>query len=202
MTDIVQHLNEERPESLLLLGWHLFGKRDAIKCGLIRLDEKGFALDVRYSQPRHSETISYEFPNGPIKESKKIVSAFGDLVTRYSGAIDWPVTTQYVFFFIMVLLVIASASDVDLQRYPILVSLQPYTLILFRKPIVAIYILIITLIAHALEAIYVAYLCSAMVMSKNSIVTWVSMTLLFGFPITQKVMALSHVSKKRKIRFD
>jgi lysylphosphatidylglycerol synthetase-like protein (DUF2156 family) len=202
MTDIVQHLNEERPESLLLLGWHLLGKRDAIKCTLIRLDGKGFALDVRYSKPKESETVSYEFPNGPIKESKKIVPAFGDLVTRYSGGIDWPVTAQYVTFFIMVLLVIASASDVDLQRYPILVYLQPYTLILFRKPVVAIYILIVTLIAHALEAIYVAYLCSTMVMPKNSIVSWVSMTLIFGFPITQKVMGLSRVSKKRKIRYD
>jgi ABC-type multidrug transport system permease subunit len=70
------------------------------------------------------------------------------------------------------------------------------------KPIVAIYILIVTLIAHALEALYVAYLCSIMVMPKNSIVSWVSMTLIFGFPITTKVMALSHVAKKRKVRFD
>lgn len=203
MTNIVQHINEERPEALLLLAWNLYSKKDAVKCVLINLDANGFVLDILHSKETPKETVIYEFPKGPIKDSKTMVKTFGDLLTRHSGGFNWPPTiAQYVLIVAYIIILTAAASDVDLQRYPILVNLQPYALMIFRKPIYAINFLIICIVAHTLEALYVGYLCSMMTIPKNSIVSWVSMTLIFGAPTTLKILSLSKVAKKRKMRFD
>lgn len=192
-----EYLNEERPHAILLLVWNLFGRKTAVKCVMADVDEMGFVLNVSYGKSKQAESISYSFPHGPIKDSEKLKLSVCKLLARHSRASFPPGLAPWIVIALWVMMLIAAASEKDLQRYPYLSILQPYTLLIFRQPIYAVYSLLITIVGHTVEGMYVAFLCNKINIPKSSNVSWVALTLLIGYPTTRQVLQLSHVATKK-----
>jgi hypothetical protein len=199
--EIYSSINEEQPDCLLLLAWNLFEKNEAKKCVMTALEEKGFTIDVFYPGSKAKESVSYVFPDGPV-ESSKVSTVLGKLFIKNSG-VSWPPGIMpFIVSFFWVFALIAAASEKDLVKYPILLFIHPYALMIFRESKYAIYALFFTIFAHTLEGLYVTYLCSVIKMPKTSIITWVSMVMIMGYPSLSQVMLLAHVAKNKKLRFD
>ena len=194
---LAEYLNEERPEALLLLAWNLFGRKSASKCVMTNVTEKGFFLDVSWGKSKTVESISYTFPDGPIMDAKKLKLFVSKLLVRHSGASWPPGFTPFIVVLFWIISLIAVASEKDLQKYPYLSLLQPYALIIFRRQINATFGLLITIIGHTIEAMYVAFLCSKTSIPKSSSISWVGLTLILGYPTTCQVMLFSKIAAKK-----
>ena len=199
--DVVSFLNEEQPELLLLLAWNLFKRKNAATCSIGGVDANGMTINVSYGSSKPVEHIAYSFPNRPLADQSTIKSTIAKLFLRHSGA----VLPNFVEFAIMsllwLLLLAGAAGEADLIKYNILSILQPYVLVLFRAPANAMVVLILTIIAHVLEAIYVAYLCNVMGLAQTSMMTWFGLVLYMGYPTTIRVVQLAHVAKRKKLRY-
>ena len=200
--NIVDFLNEERPEALLLLSWNLFHKKDATRAVMVGIDGDGFVMNSSFPGSKPTESVAYAFPDGPQTDQKTIKRMIGKLLVRNSGA-TFPTGPWMTIMFIFWLMQIAGAAgDADLEKYPVLATLQPFALIVFRERIFAMYCIIAVVAAHILEALYVCYLCNVMGMAGTASATWIASALIMGFPTTSQVIMLSKIAKRKKLRFD
>ena len=199
--DIVSFLNEEQPEILLLLAWNLFKRKNAVSCAIGGVDANGLTINVSYGSSNPVEHIAYSFPGRPLADQSTIKSTTAKLLLRHSGAV-LPSIVEFAIMSALWLLIIAGAAgEADLKKYSILSILQPYVLVLFREPAYAMIVVVVTIIAHILEAIYVLYLCNVMGLAQSSMITWFALTIYMGFPTTTKVTLLAHVAKRKKLRY-
>ena len=194
---LAEYLNEERPDALLLLAWNLFGKKNASKCVMADVTEKGFLLNISSGKSETVESISYIFPDGPIMDAKKLKLFISKLLMRHSSASWPPGLTPFIVVVFWIISLISVASERDLQKYPYLSLLQPYALMIFRQPIYATYSVLITIVGHTIEAMYVAFLCSKTSIPKSSSISWVGLTLILGYPTTCQVMLFSKIAMKK-----
>jgi Domain of unknown function (DUF4499) len=200
--NIVDFLNEERPEALLLLSWNLFHKKDATKAVMVGVDGDGFVMNNSFPGSKPTEPSAYAFPEGPQTDQKVIKRMIGKLLVRNSGASLPPGAATAIMTLLWLIQIAGAAGDADLEKYPILATLQPYALMFYQQRIYAMYSIILMVIAHAFEALYVCYLCNVMGMTGTSNVTWVALTLFMGFPTTTQVMLLAKTAKRKKLRLD
>lgn len=200
--NIVDFLNEERPEALLLLSWNLFHKADATKAVMVGVDGDGFVMNNYFHGTKPSEPVAYAFPEGPQTDQTVIKRMIGKLLVRNSGASLPSGAVTAIAALLWLVQIAGAAGDADLEKYPILATMQPFVLMLYRQRIYAMYSLIFMVVAHALEALYVCYLCNVIGMAGTSIVTWVALTFFMGYPTTSKVMHLAKIAKRKKLRLD
>lgn len=199
--DLVDLLNAEREEALLLLSWNLFRKKNARKCVMMSVDAKELIVDIYCGSSDVPERRVHTFTDGPLKDHATIITTVGKLFTGYSGA-SLPDGFSFVIVSILWLALIAgAATEEDMINYDILGHLQPYVLLLFKKTIYAFYGLILVMVAHTLEALYVSYLCNVIGLNTTSNLSWVALTLFMGYPTTSQVMTLARLAKRKKLRF-
>jgi hypothetical protein len=87
----------------------------------------------------------------------------------------------------------------DLMNIKILESMKEYSLkYIFGSSTTASVVLVTTLLAHSIEAIYTYYLCTQHIkLSRANSLTWVSLCLILGYPVTSDVIYLSKVATKK-----
>ena len=199
--DIVSFLNEEQPEILLLFAWNLFKRKDATSCTIGGVDANGLTINVSSGSAKPVEHIAYSFPGRPLADQSTIKSTVAKLLLRHSGAVLPTIVEFAIMSALWLLLIAGAAGEADLRKYSILSILQPYVLVLFRAPANAMIVIVVTIIAHILEAIYVLYMCNVMGLAQISMMSWFALTIYMGFPTTKRVMLLAHVAKRKKLRY-
>ena len=180
------YLNSNRPQNLLVLAWNRFGKLNAVKVQIAEINSTGSTLIVCSSD--NEEEVFLPFPE-PITDASKLVPAFQKLFNKYSYACRPPLIVGSILVLIWSFLLFAVASEVDAVKYPWLLSLRPYALAVIR-PDIAVWALVVLIVSHTIEGIYVVHLCSRANLPQHAVNSWVSMTFIFGYPYTSKAMQL------------
>ena len=197
---LLVYLNEERSDALLLLAWNHFGRKAAVRCHLTEIEEKGCVFDIAYGKTKSTETVSYIFPDGPLKDSSKISLTIGKLLERNSVANFPPGVIPYCVIILWIAALIGAANASDLLKYPFLSICQPYILAVLREQVYCTYLLFFLIFAHSIEGLHVAYLCNTINMPKGAIGSWVGMTFIIGYASYSRIIHLSGIVKKNKSR--
>ena len=190
-----EYLNYNRPQNLLVLAWNRFGKLDAVKVQVAEIKSAGCTLTI-YNTGNSQEEVYLPFLE-PINDASKLGSAFQKLFNKYSYACRPPLIVGSLLVLVWFFLLLAVASEIDVMKYPWLLSIRPYALAVIR-PDVAVWALVLLIVSHTIEGLYVVYLCGRAGIPQHSISSWVSMTFIFGYPYTSKAMLLGAQADKVK----
>ena len=193
-----EYMNLERPQNLLLLAWNYFGKIHATEAKIESITAHGCNMIIIYSGEK-TEEVFLPFPRDdvPITDVTKIASILGKLFNKYSNACRPPYALGSSFVLLWAFLLLAVASEADVLRYPFLQLIRPYALAWIR-PTIALWALILLILSHTVEGLYVVYLFYVANISKHAMVSWVSMTFIFGWPYTSKAMLLAQLAQDVK----
>ena len=192
-----EYMNSERPQNLLLLAWNYFGKINATKAEIESMTEQGCNMIIYSGEKSEQAFLPFPQHDVPITDVTKIASILGKLFNKYSNACRPPYAVGSIFVLLWAFLLLAVASEADVVRYPFLQLLRPYALACIR-PTIALWMLILLIISHTVEGLYVVYLSYVANIPKHAMVSWVSMTFIFGWPYTSKVILVAKLAQKAK----
>jgi hypothetical protein len=198
---IINFMNTKRQVTLILIAWSYFGKTDVIKAQMSEIDSQEFSLLVDrvnwLTGVKSQETLKYKF--------SQILSDPFDCRTeltrleRRCSLVSWPPgIVSYLILFAWFLILVAMAKEPDIVHYTFVRVVNPYALWIFQSRAIAGYIMVAGLIAHSIEAAYVAYIFRRIRLSSMAMVTWCSLVLIVGFPFTKQVMLLGKIGEKAR----
>jgi len=194
--DIVKYMNSQRDVTLLLYAWNLLGIRNASYAEMKLINKDGFELDVKIGKRSQSVYHAFKTPLKDATESRKVLMALHEK----ASFVSWPTGIMPIIVLLgYIAAFLAIIPYQDLMNIKILESMKEYSLkYIFGSSTTASVVLVTTLLAHSIEAIYTYYLCTQHIkLSRANSLTWVSLCLILGYPVTADVIYLSKVATKK-----
>ena len=194
-----EYMNLERPQNLLLLAWNYFGKIHATAAEIESITDQGCNMFIYTEAEKEHVFLPFSKDDVPITDVTKLASILSKLFNKYSNACRPQYALGSFFVLLWAFLLLAVASEADVLRYPFLQLIRPYALACIR-PTIALWALIFLILSHTVEGLYVVYLFYLANIPKHAMVSWVSMTFIFGWPYTSKAMLLAKLAQEVKQR--
>ena len=197
---VMTYMNTECGDSLLLYAWNLFNEKNANSAQIVDINKDKFTLRIKTSGVIKAFDYSVDkvFNFRPqllsVAESRERLFR---LTTKCSVVVWPPGLGPYVSIGLWVSMLLCIAQAKEILQYTIIQKLREYSLLIFRTPEVAAYGLILMIVVHVFESVYVIYLLRHIAFSPGGKQTWISLTFLLGAPITLKAYELSCAASKR-----
>lgn len=192
---IVEYMNSKRRHTLLLYAWSLFLTRDATNATMEKLNHDGFTLKIkRESNDEIIRDYQFKIPLSTVAECENILHQLHEK----SSHVTVPNNTVIVLI-IWISAILASYDKKELLDFYLLEELQRLFLYIYQTPTISAYVLLILLVTHTIESLYVSFILHYNVkLSKQSINSWFGGCLLVGYPLTRRAIMLSKLSAKDK----
>lgn len=197
---IIGYMNEQRPDTLLLFAWNLFGYKNASQATMTAIDNNSFTLVIKNKSfipiYHHNVTKTYNF-NPPLLNPNESRDRLVRLSEKYSYC-PWPSGgAGYITVGIWIALIFSMIQAKELLEFQFFRTIRNYALKLFGSAENAAFIFVIMIVLHVAELIYNLYLLKDITLTSAAKQSWVYLILLLGLPVTMQVFTLSSVAAKK-----
>lgn len=190
MENAISAWNLQFRTKLLLFAWHNLRIQEANDVQIIRLDPNGFVLRV-YVDQRSTDCVHL------FTKTEKNVDIDKSLHAALSSSEylhHLPPHSNHALLLIAVMALCSTPYD----SLPLFFhSTKRLFMLLVRSDQIAQTMLLLSVIIHVLEALYVLYVVAPMLSSFLAKAQWLCYSIILGFPCTARAMALSQASRHR-----
>jgi hypothetical protein len=180
-----------------MLAWAVLGRVDATRASVADVDKDKitFEVETKHWRTGTKETVSdiYEFTSSPTN-STEVQNEINSLRSASTLAV-WPAGPAPFISIILWLFLIAGMVGKYKPGSPYFNFLKLFASY-FLSPANARIGLYLVAGSHLLEACYVGYILKPLKLGTVGSLSWMSLTFILGFPVTQKAMFLSGFGRK------
>ena len=180
-----------------MLAWAVLGRVDATKASVTDVDKEKitFEIETKHWRTGAKERVSdvYEFTSSP-SDATEVQKEITSLQSASTLAV-WPSGPAPFISIILWLFLIAGMVGKYKPGSPYFNFLKLFASY-FLSPANARIGLYLVAGSHFLEACYVGYILKPLKLGTMGSLSWMSLTFILGFPVTQKAMFLSRFGKK------
>lgn len=180
-----------------MLAWAVFGRVDATKARVTNVDHEKLTIEMETKHWRtgakENVSDSYEFTSSP-QNKTEIQSEIQSLQSASALAV-WPSgPAPFISLFLWLFLIAGMVSKYK-PGSPYFNFLKLFASY-FLSPANAKIGLYLVAGSHLLEACYVGYILKPLKLGTVGSLSWMSLTFILGFPVTQKAMFLSNMARR------
>jgi hypothetical protein len=183
----------------LLLAWAVIGQTDATSATITALNKDSFTLSAAcrgaYTGAKYTKETTFEFePTTPFQCRADVAAELAVLKAK-SRVVCWPPgpgALVAIFILIGSLSCTAEMNTTTTSIY--LQTMRSMSMVAFRTIQNAQIAVVLLVLSHAAEAVYVASVCKRLKFTKFQTASWVSMVMLLGYPCTARIRFLEKVS--------
>lgn len=182
-----------------MLSWAVLGRVDATRARVIDIDHEKLVVEMETKHWRtgakEKVSDSYEFTSSP--QNKADVQSELQSLRSASALAVWPSGPAPFISLFLWLFFIAGMVSKYKPGSPYFNFLKLFASY-FLSPANAKIGLYIVAGSHLLEACYVGYILRPLKLGTVGALSWMSLTFILGFPVTQKAMFLSGLTKRER----
>jgi hypothetical protein len=199
-TRIIGYMNEQRPETLLLFAWNLFGYVNASQAVMTSIDAKSFTLQIKNQSfiPMMHKTVmkTYNF-NPPLLNASESRDRLVRLSDKYSYCPFPSGGGPYITIMLWLTIIFGIIQAKELLQYEWIRWMHEKSMSIFGSPENAAYALALVIILHSLELVYMLYIFRNLKLPSDAKQSWINKMLFLGVPVTMLAWTLTSVTKKQ-----
>ncbi len=197
----VKEVLNKQPQNCLLLAWNVLGVKMANKAVVKDINEKEITMDMEIKKSLASSETYPKTVKVPLnmKNGRALHEHVATLIQKSSGGFwpQGPVGALTVLMWIMAVSVSYAATLPDaIKGNSVFILFRTASLLLLRSEQVAFYVLGFMVGTHIIEGICVIIFVRRYVKSVGAMLSWILLTLLLGFPVTDRAFTLYRAGRK------
>ncbi len=188
----LESLSTKHGVGLMTFSWNYFGLAKTTSAKLTALNDNSFGVKV-FLKRKETKDVVYNFTSEEKKKATDLSERLAYVLRQHMGPSFPPFGLVSLLAWFVAIIATVSVD----KLFPPFNILKSYVMKLVSEK-VGWYLLYFIVGTHVLESVYTLVAISPVVKSPSHILSWVGMDLIFGYPITERVMILSKLHTKSK----
>ena len=200
--------NEENAHHLVIIIWNQFQRRNAVSAKMVSVNDKGFSIEAQLLTGVASKIETKRFLHQyelPVRDEEEFLSYFRDLTKRANApCLQVGYSTIWAWFCLSMWMMLIARIVGDEEKisptsvfYGYYVVFKSSTVFFPTDKTPAIYALILLIVSHGVEAIYVASVCVSLGFGYVAIMSWSLATFFVGYPVLNRIQHLEKLKTSK-----